>query len=97
MDVQSFAPTGDNTPIAASVASASGALTGLGNQIRIYNSTAGVAFFRFTKAASTAVLTDSFVAPGATETFSVNQEFQQIAVILSTGTGTVYAQRGFGL
>lgn len=97
MDIQSFSPTGPTITVAASTTSASGTLTGIGNQVRMYNSTAGVAFWRCTKAADTAVLTDSFLAPGATETFSVPPDFQQYSVILTTGTGNVYAQRGFGL
>lgn len=97
MNTQPFSPTGDNVPIAASVASASGLLPGTnGDQARVYNATSSAAFIRFGAAGLVAVATDAFVAPGTTEVFSIPPGVTSFAVILSTGTGTVYAQRGFG-
>lgn len=98
MDNLAFSPEGDNVTVAASTTTASGALPGTrGNQIRVYNSTAGIAFCRWTVGASSAVATDTFVSPGGTEIFSMSPFADTFSVILSTGTGNVYAQRGFGL
>lgn len=98
MDVIAFNPTGDNVTVAASVASASGALPGTrGNQIRIHNSSASIAFVRWTIGASTAVLTDTFIAAGGTEVFTMAASSDTFSVILLAGAGSVYAQRGFGL
>lgn len=99
MDIQPFSPTSDNVAVAASVASASGTLPGLlGNQIRIHNGSTGVAFVRWTNGASTAVLTDTFISIGGTEVFSMPPTgITTFSVILASGTGNVYAQRGYGV
>lgn len=98
MDVIAFNPTSDNVVVAGSIASASGVLPGdRGNQIRIHNATAAIAFVRWTVGASTAVTTDTFIAPGGTEVFTMASSANTFSVILSAGTGNVYAQRGFGL
>ena len=84
--------------VAASGSSADEALPGTaGNQCRVYNGSAAMAFVRFGVGAQTAVLTDSFVAPGNTEVFSIPPTVDTVAAILSTGTGNVYFQRGMGL
>lgn len=98
MDIQAFNPTADSVTVVSGVASASGALPGTeGNQIRIHNASAAVAFVRWTQAASTAVLTDTFIAAGGTEIFTIPPSITVFSVILSAGTGVAYAQRGFGL
>lgn len=94
---KAFSPVGSNLPVAASTTSAGGSLPGVSDQLRVYNSATGVAFWRVGNGAQTAVATDTFVAPGATEVFSIPPLIDNFAVILSTGTGTVYAQRGYGL
>jgi len=98
MDTQAFNPTGGNVAVAASTTTASGVLPGaIGNQIRIHNAATGIAFCRWTIGASSAVATDNFVSPGGTEIFSINPTVDTFSVILSAGTGDVYAQKGFGL
>jgi hypothetical protein len=42
-------------------------------------------------------VTDTFIAPGSTETFVVPSSHTHVAVILSAGTGPVYVQRGSGV
>lgn len=98
MDIFAFNPSGATAALAATTTSASIALPGTeGNNIRVHNSSSGVAFCRWTVGASTAVAADNFVAPGGTEVFTISPLVTIFSAILSTGTGTVYAQRGYGL
>jgi hypothetical protein len=102
--LQPFSALGDNATIAASVTSASATLPQRdasialmqGKTLRVYNAAANPAFFRVGVGTQTAVLTDTFVAPGATEMFSLPPNADTIGVILSAGTGNVYAQLGDG-
>lgn len=98
-----FSGYGDNVVIAASTTSAAGALPGAvaagqsrAETMRVYNATSSPAFFRTGVAAPTAVTTDTFIAPGSTEVFSLPPGVEQVAVILGSGTGNVYFQRGAG-
>jgi hypothetical protein len=97
-----FSSYGNNVAVAASVASASGTLPGydatrFSETVRVYNATASAAYFRFSPTVSpTAVATDTFIAPGSTEVFSLPPDTQYVAVILDSGTGNVYFQRGGG-
>ena len=70
-----------------------------GNCIRIYNSSAAIAFFRTGKRGAVPVATaaDIPVAPGATEVFYLNRADTRVAVILSAGSGNVYVTRGEGM
>jgi hypothetical protein len=96
--INSFSGTGNNVAVSASTTSASGALPGtVGSQVRILNVSSAVAFFRTGSSAPTAVTTDAFVGPGLCELFSIPPDVTHVAVILSTGTGTVYFQRGSGI
>lgn len=97
----SFSSLGNNVAIAASTTSATGALPGfdatrVGSTVRVYNATASAAFFRSGAGAQTAVATDTFIAPGSTEVFSLAPGVTDVAVILASGSGTVYFQRGGG-
>jgi hypothetical protein len=65
--------------------------------LRVFNGSSAMAHFRTGVGAQTADLTDTFVAPGSTETFIIPASHTDIGVILSAGTGSVYAQRGSGL
>lgn len=65
--------------------------------LRAFNGSSAMAHFRTGIGAQTAELTDTFIAPGSTETFVVPANHTHIAVILSAGTGSVYVQRGSGL
>lgn len=101
MSINAFAGTGNNVAIAATTSSGSAALPGnteVPGSIRVYNSgTTGVAFVRWGASAPTAVATDTFVAPGSTEVFSIPPGVTHVAAILSASTGNVYFQRGGGL
>jgi hypothetical protein len=65
--------------------------------LRVFNGSSAMAHFRTGVGAQTAVLTDTFIAPGSTETFIVPPAHTDVGVILSAGTGPVYLQRGSGL
>jgi hypothetical protein len=93
----SFSGTGSTVAVTTSVTSANGAIVqGSGQQIRIFNDAADPAFFRVGGSAQTAVATDTFVAPGSTEIFSIPPGIVNIGVILTAGTGVFYAQCGNG-
>ena len=97
----SFSSLGNNVAISASTTSATGALPGfdatrVGDTVRVYNATASAAFFRSGAGAQTALATDAFIAPGSTEVFSLSPETSNVGVLLASGTGTVYFQRGAG-
>lgn len=100
---RAFSSFGDNVVIAATTSSGAAALPGAAptgqsrsETMRVYNASAAVAFFRTGPTAPTAVTTDTFVGPGGTEVFSIPTGVEQVAVILSAGTGNVYFQRGAG-
>lgn len=90
-----FGP-GTTTSISASVTSASGTLTGSGNQVRINNATGQRAFFRFGVSSATAVSTDCPIEAGATEVFTRPTNMTVLAVILAAGSGTFYVTVGDG-
>jgi len=97
----SFSSFGNNVAVAASTASAAGSLPGAdatrsGESVRVYNATSSAAFFRSGTGTPTAVATDTFIAPGSTEVFSLAPGVTDVAVILASGSGTVYFQRGGG-
>ena len=98
-----FSTYGNTLALAVSTTSASAALpnasllTRGGQVVRIYNATSAPAFFRPSPTASpTAVTTDTFVAPGVVEIFSLPPNTSHVAAILTAGTGTLYIQRGLG-
>lgn len=98
---QAFYGLGECVKIAASVTSASAEFpvisTGQRVTMRVFNGSSAVAHLRTGVGVPTAVLTDTFVAPGSTETFVVPSSHTHVAVILSAGTGPIYVQRGSGL
>lgn len=99
MNVQPFSPSlGGTITIAASTTSAQGAL--VANQqsvVRVANATTAIAFVRFTNVLNeVATAADTPVMPNTVETFSHVQGQQFISVVLSTGTGNVYATTGEG-
>lgn len=103
MSFEAFSSLGDSVTVAATGASSSTVLSQTNNTlfqgktIRIYNAAGAPAFFRTGIGPQTAVVTDTFVAPGSTEVFSVPPNVTEIGIILGTGTGNVYAQLGAGL
>lgn len=92
-----FAP-GATTAVSASTSTASGALSGTGTSVRINNASGQRAFFKFGTSAVTAATTDTPMEAGVTEVFVRDPVAQTyIAVILATGSGTVYATPGEGI
>lgn len=90
-----FSP-GTTETLSASTSSASVTLDGDTNQVRVYNATAAVAFIRFTTDASTAVNTDTPIAPGSVEVFTKAANKNIASAILASGTGSVYFTIGHG-
>lgn len=91
--------------VAASTTTASGSLAdsvtrgqaGASTTLRVFNATSAIAFWRVTKGSSSAVNTDTPVGPGVTEVFTVPATVDTFSVILSAGTGNVYATLGEGM
>lgn len=97
MTTKTFMPNGSaSTSAATSTTSASAALDAYSNNVRVYNAGATAAFIRFAVGATTAVVTDMPIAPGATEVFTKGNATVASA-ILASGTGTVYFTCGEGL
>lgn len=95
-----FLPKTTTKTISASTTSASATWTDAdksGDCLRIFNSTAGVAFVRIGRGAQTATTADIPIAPNAAEVIGCNDNSDTVAVILSTGTGSVYATKGEGI
>ncbi len=90
-----FSP-GTTETASASTSSASVTLDGPSAQVRVFNSTAAVAFIHFSSGAYTATSADTPMAPGAVEVFTKSPAHQICAVILSSGTGSVYFTVGNG-
>lgn len=103
MSFEAFSSLGDSVTVAATIASSSTVLPQTNNTlfqgktIRIYNSAAAAVFFRTGIGTQTALLTDTFVAPGSTEVFSVPPNVTEVGLILASGTGNVFVQLGAGL
>ena len=98
---QAFYGVGNCAKIAATTTSATltlpSAVSPRTTTLRVFNGSSAMAHFRTGVGAQTAVLTDTYVAPGSTETFVVPAGHTDVGVILSAGSGPVYVQRGSGL
>jgi len=92
MAAEAFIPTG-TVAVAASTSSVVAALPGQGDTLLIYNTTSGVAFV---VAGPTATTAGYVVPPGARGLMKCGLVATQVAVILSTGSGTVYVTQGTG-
>lgn len=91
-----FRPSG-TVPIAAGTTTASASLAGGGETVLITNATNAVAFVRFGSDSSiTAANTDMPIQANTRALLSVNALITTVAVVLSTGSGTVYVTRGDG-
>jgi DNA-binding beta-propeller fold protein YncE len=82
--------------IAATTTSATAAIPGTGPTLLVFNSTAATAFLRLGTGTLTARVTDFPVPSGAQMLLSVSPTVTAAAVILSSGSGTVYVSRGTG-
>jgi hypothetical protein len=98
---QAFNGAGDCVKVSASATSTNVSLGAAtmprAITLRAFNGSSAMAHFRTGLGAQTAVLTDTFLAPGSTETFIVPASHTDVAVILSAGSGSVYFQRGSGM
>ena len=100
MSDRAFSALGNNATVAAGVVSVSAALPGTpagGQFVRVYNGTAAPAFWRAGAGTQVSVLTDTFIGPGNTEVFGLPADADTVGLILASGAGNVYFQRGAGL
>lgn len=94
--MESFSPTAAAITVAATASSQSTLFQGNGDQMRVYNGSDSVAFWKDGGPGVIADNTCSFIAPGATEVFSIPPGTSRLAVMLESGTGNIYVQRGEG-
>src|SRR3954447_3752783 len=93
---QPFAPSGTVT-LAALATPVNALLTGAGESALVYNATGAIAFVRFgADLTVSAALTDFPVPAGGTRMITCGSVVQSVAVILSSGTGSIYVSRGAG-
>ena len=93
---QPFRPAG-TAGAAASTTAANVALVGGGQAVLVYNASASVAFFRLGGASALSVgSSDTPVPPGSRMLVDAGPFVTNAAVMLSTGSGTVYFTRGDG-
>ena len=93
---QPFRPAG-TAAAAASTTVATVTLNGGGGAVLIYNAATSIAFFRLGAASGlTATASDTPVPPGARMLVDAGPFVRNAAVILSSGTGTVYFTLGDG-
>lgn len=102
-----FMALGKTTRVAASTSSAQGTLSALSGQVQVFNPGAGIAYVIFgtaTQSPLTASVgtdgtatTDYVIAPGSVIVCTVPAGTLYAAVILSTGSYTVYFTPGAGL
>lgn len=95
--IKVFTPSGATVNIAATAASASVAIDGNSNVVRVYNKGPNVAFVSFSLGASTATLTDMPIAVGATEKFTKGMGNTASAICAATETATIYLTCGDGI
>lgn len=93
--VAPFQPVGTVT-IAASTTSASSTLPPGGDAVLVTNSTTSVAFVRLDASAPTATAADTPVLPGSARLLSAPSLISSVAVILASGSGSVFVTRGSG-
>ena len=103
MPLELFTPYGSNTTaISASNTTASGALNlpsaTMTSSVRVYNACSVAAFVMFAASSATATATTSHmpIPAGGVETFELSPNTTHAAVILASGTGTVYFTTGRG-
>jgi hypothetical protein len=93
---QPFRPAG-TAAASASTTVVTVALNGGGGAVLVYNATAATAFFRLGSASGlTATMADTPVPPGGRMLVDAGPFVNSAAVILASGTGTVYFTLGDG-
>ncbi len=92
-----FTPNQPTLRVAATATSAGGAITRTAGQLRIYNAGPNKAFVRWGTGAQTADTTDTPVAPGSVEIFSITIGANNVAAICDASeTATVFFTTGEG-
>lgn len=93
-----FAPRdGGTVTVSASTSSADEAITAGCHALRIVNTSAGVAFVKTAENTALSATTADFpVAAGQTAVMNIKSNHNIVAVILSTGSGSVYVTPGTG-
>lgn len=94
---QAMTPTLTISGSTTTASAAWGASQNAGDCLRVFNSTTAIAFIHYGNGAQTATTADIPIAPGAVEVIQVGGYADTVAVILSTGTGSVYVTKGSGL
>ena len=103
--IAAFQPLGKSSWLAASTSTASIALSVVGpNQIQVYNNTTGVCYVALgdstvtASAGSAGTSTSDYpVAPGSVVVMTVPAGIDQVAAVLSAGSGQVLITPGIGL
>lgn len=93
-----FTPIGSTVNIAATNATQNVQLPAEGDSVKILNNSPVAAFINFgpTNAVTAALATSMPVLPNSDQVFSVPPGVEFAAVILPSGTGTVYFTKGDG-
>ncbi len=93
---QPFRPAG-TVGVAASTATSTAVLAGGGHAVLVYNEAGATAFFKLGASSTlTATIADTPVPPGTRMLVDAGPFVKQAAVVLSSGTGTVYFTLGDG-
>lgn len=93
-----FSASGPSIALATTNVSADIAISqGVGKQIRIFNDSSALLYWKVGNGPQVVSGIDTFMAPGATEIFSIPMDVSRFAAAVVTGTGNVYAQCGNGI
>ena len=93
---QPFRPAG-TASLAAGIASSVVTLAGGGDSLLVTNATSSVAFIRLGSSANVvATATDMPVLPGSRVLLGINPLITTVAVMLATGSGSLFFTRGDG-
>jgi hypothetical protein len=97
--VKAFQSTG-SVAVSASTTSASATMLGGGDEVLVTNARPDYIFVRFGGAGNTVTAIssppDAVVPSGQRRIFTVPSTAQTVAVLLNSGTGTVFVERGSG-
>lgn len=96
--LRNFTPTPPTVSIAGTTSSARSVLTNSpvkSKDVLLYNSGTTLAFFRFGDSSVVATTTDTPLPPGTLPIFFAGDN-THVAVIMASGTATIYATSGFG-
>ena len=93
-----FQPSSATKTISASTTTATAAVTTMdnGKVVRVFNSSAAIAFVRIGRALriGSAVNTDIPIPAGTVEYLACSEKDDAVAVLLASGTGNVYFTKG---